>query len=91
MGGPASLDFAFDGDLSPPKLPSSSSGFREAIQGITSLPEKQYDSNKASGRPRPAALPLRPSAPAAEPRGRGEGSIPAAAGAAVGAEVCTCC
>ena len=71
MGGPASMDFAFDGELSPPKLPSSSSGFHEAIQGITSLPDKRLDPMKASGRPRPAAAPQRPSAIPAEPRGKG--------------------
>ena len=71
MGGPASMDFAFDGELSPPKLPSSSSGFHEAIQGITSLPDKRPDPMRASGRPRPAAAPQRPSATPAEPRGKG--------------------
>lgn len=81
-------DLAFDGGLRPPKLPYPSSGSREAVQDITSLPDKNVDSRAASGRPRPTALPLRPSAPTAEPRGKG-GVIPAAV--ALSLEACTCC
>ena len=72
LGGPQNMDFPFDGDLSPSGLPATNSGFRDAIQGMTSLPQKISDPDKAN-RPRPAALPQRPSAAPAEPRGKGAG------------------
>ncbi len=75
LGGPQSMDFPFDGDLSPSGLPASNSGFRDAIQGMTSLPQKISDPDKAN-RPRPAALHQRPSAAPAEPRGKGAGPGP---------------